>query len=64
MNKSVPLKLRVIDWFNNPPEIFSDELNYTFLTESQILRTNIAVLTIIHYIFKVKQVFSKNIYKF
>jgi len=22
MNKSVPLKLRVIDWFNKPPEIF------------------------------------------
>jgi len=59
MNKSVPLKLRVIDWFNNPPEIFSDELNYTFLTESQ---STLSVLTIIYYIFKVKQIFSNKIY--
>jgi len=44
MKKPVPLKLRVIDWFNKPPEIFSDELNYTFLTESQVLRTNMNVL--------------------
>jgi len=44
MNKSVSLKLRVIDWFNKPPEIFLEELNYKFLTESQVLRTIMNVL--------------------